>query len=63
MMGSTLLRRLSQRCSVLALMGFAFGDAIHMEFMQAVENAAVKGIFCVVEFWGKVAQPPQNGTK
>jgi hypothetical protein len=26
-------------------------------------NAAVMGIFCVVEFWGKVAKPPQNGAK
>jgi hypothetical protein len=26
-------------------------------------NAAVMGIFRVVEFWGKVAKPPQNGAK
>lgn len=26
-------------------------------------NASVWGIFCVVEFWGKVAKPPQNGAK
>ena len=24
-------------------------------------NAFIKGIFCVVEFWDKVAQPTQNG--
>jgi len=26
-------------------------------------NAAVMGIFCVVEFWCKVAKPHQNGAK
>lgn len=26
-------------------------------------NAAVWAIFCVVQFWSKVATPPQNGAK
>ncbi len=29
----------------------------------ATPIAAVWGIFCVVEVWGKVAKPPQNETK
>ena len=34
-----------------------------LRYLIGIYNAAVWGIFCVVEFWGKVAQLPQNGAK
>ena len=43
---------------VLAVFDVCFGGQ-----ERTFNNAAERGISCVLEFWDEMAMPPQNGTK
>ncbi|MEH6611689.1 MAG: hypothetical protein V7696_20155, partial [Halioglobus sp.] len=57
-----LMSAITSKATILGVVWAVF-DVCFGGQERTFNNPAVRGISCVLEFWDKMAKPPQNGTK